>query len=445
MTDQPASVRSADAAAPGEQTEIAASVRGTRAGLLVFAGIGATNLGNAIFHLLSGRLLGPALYGEVVSLVAVSGLIALPFGGVQYAVARFVADEAAHGRADGVAAFIRRALVASLILASVVAAAVTLASPLIRDALGVTKLSPVVLMGLYTLPALLAAPLWGIAQGLQRFGLISVSMAVGSLSRIAILVALVPFGVGVGAVMGTTLLSGVLALIAPLPLVWGWLRRRVRTARGPADREVVRYVLPVLVGTLAMTSLTTIDLIVAKIALTSHDAGIYGSASFIGRLLLYLPMTVATVLLPKVISRAALQQDTKEILHASLAVTAAFSLLGTVVLIVVPRLVIETTFGAEYGGAAPLVGMFGIAMTFYALLNVQLVYHLGHGRTGMAWLLLGGAAAQILLYLFVHASTYQLVAMNLVTALAVLAIHELAFERTLPSAARWAVARVRRA
>ena len=441
MADDPASARAADAERPDESTEIAATVRGTRAGMLVFVGIAATNLGNAVFHLLSGRLLGPSLYGEVVSLVAASGLIALPFGGVQYAVARFVADEASRGNADGLTAFVRRAMIMSLVVASAVTATVTLCSPLIRDALDVSKLSPVVLMGLYTLPALLAPPLLGVAQGLQRFGLMSASMVAGSVARILVLVAVVPLGAGVGAVMGSTLVGAFFALILPLPLVWSLLRRPTRRVHGPSDPEVLRYLVPVVIGTLAMTSLTTLDLIVGKIALSSHDAGIYGSASFIGRLLLYLPMTIATVLLPKVISRAAINQDTKEILHASLAVTAAFSLVGTGLLVVLPRLVIDATFGSEYGGAVPLVGLFGLAMSIYALLNVQLAYHLGHGRTGMAWLLLAGALAQVALYLVVHGSTYQLVTMNLVSAVLLLLVHEVAFEGTLVPAARWTIER----
>ncbi len=423
-----------------------ATVRGTRAGLLVFIGIGATNLGNAIFHLLSGRLLGPELYGDVVSLVAVSGLIALPFGGVQYAVTRFVADEASRGRPEGVAAFVRRAMLMSVLVASAVTAIVTLASPVIRDALGVTKLSPVLLMALYTLPALLAPPLWGVAQGLQRFGLMSASMILGSAARILVLVAMVPFGAGVGAVMGSTLVGAFFALLVPVPLVVGWVRRagRGKRAHGPSDRQVLHYLVPVVIGTLAMTSLTTIDLIVAKVALGAHDAGIYGSASFIGRLLLYLPMTIATVLLPKVISRAAVEQDTKEILHASIAVTAVFSLAGTGLLIVLPKLVIGATFGADFQGAVPLVGVLGLAMTLYAILNVQLAYHLGHGRIRMAWLLLGGAVVQVMLYLAVHGSTYQLVTVTLCSALGLLVLHELVFERTLPQAARWALARLRR-
>jgi O-antigen/teichoic acid export membrane protein len=418
-------------------------VRGTKAGLLVLVGIGALNVGNAVFHLLSARLLGPSQYGEVVSLVAAQGLIALPFGGIQYAVARFVAEDAARNDADAVGAFVRRMLVGSLLVASVVTIVVTALSPLVRTALGVEKLTPVVLTALFMLPALLAPPIWGVAQGLQRFGLISASMITGVTSRILLILLLIPVGLGVGGVMGATLVAGFIALLAPLPFVWSWARRRGPRDLGPANGVVLRYTAPVVAGTLAITSLTTVDVIAAKVALSSHDAGIYGSASFIGRLLLYLPMTVATVLLPKVTSRAAVERDTTEILHASLAVTAVFSLAGTALLVAVPRLVVDITFGSKYDGAIPLIGLFGLAMTVYALLNVLLAYHLGHGRTGMAWLLLGGAAAQVVLYIIVHGSTYQLVGANLLAAVGLLVIHELFFERTLGGGVSWLVAFVR--
>jgi O-antigen/teichoic acid export membrane protein len=437
-------VASEGQAPPGGTTALVAEVRGTRAGLLVLSGIASLTVGNAAFHLLAARLLGPSQYSEVVSLVAAQGLITLPFGGIQYAVARFVAEDAARGDAGAVSAFVRRALFGTLVGSAAITAAVTAASPLVRHALGVEKLTPVVLAALYMLPALLAPTMWGVAQGLQRFGLISASLIVGVVSRIGLILALIPLGLGVGGVMGATFVGGILALLAPLPFVLLWARGPRRAGSGPTNRTVLLYVAPVVAGTLAVTSLTTIDLIAAKVSLSAHDAGIYGSASFIGRLLLYLPMTIATVLLPKVTSRAAVRRDTREILYASLAVTAVFSLVGTALLITLPHLVVGATFGAKYNGAVPLIGLFGLAMSTYALLNVLLAYHLGHGRQGMAWLLLGGAVAQVVLYLFVHGSTYQLVTVNLLSALGLLLVHELAFERTLPAAAFWGIARLRR-
>jgi O-antigen/teichoic acid export membrane protein len=421
-----------------------ADIRGTKAGLLVLIGVGALNLGNAAFHLLSARVLGPSDYSEVVSLVAAQGLIALPFGGVQYAVARFVAEDAARGDAEAVASFVRRALIGTAILAAGVTAVLLALSPFLQDVLGVTKLLPVVLTALFMLPALFVPTTSGIAQGFQRFALISGSLIAGASSRIVIILLLIPLGLGVGGVMGATLVAGAVALVPLAPFTWSWLKRRAPRDKGPSNRVVLAYVAPVVGGTLAITSLTTADLIVAKLSLSSHDAGIYGAASFIGRLLLYLPMTVATVLLPKVTSRAALDQDTREILYASLAVTGAFSLLGTGVLVIAPKILVELTYGSTYDGAIPLIGIFGLAMSAYALLNVQLAYHLGHGRQGMAWLLLGGGIAQLVLYAFIHGSTYQLVAANLATAVALLLVHELAFDHTIPGAVGWGVSRLRR-
>jgi O-antigen/teichoic acid export membrane protein len=432
-----------EAKEPVEGESIAATVRGTRAGLIVLAGVGTLNLGNAAFHLVVARALGPSQYSEVASLVAVSGLIALPFGGVQIAVAKFVADDATKGDAEAVAAFIFRATRAALIVGLALTAVVTAISPLLRNALGVTSLSAVVLTALYTLPAILAPALLGISQGFQRFTLLSASMIAGTLVRIGLVVALIPFGLGVGGVMGATLLSGFAAVALPVPLAWRWLRKPRAALVPGANASAIKYLIPVMAGMLAITSLTTVDLIVAKVALSPKEAGIYGAASFIGRLLLYLPAAVVTVLLPKVASRAAAERDTDSILHASLAVTGVFSLAGTGLLVAFPHIVIQATFGAKYDGAIPLIGLFGLAMTGYALLNVLLVYHLGHGRKGMAWFLLGGACVQLVLYGVVHGSTYQLVGANLASSVVLLLTHELVFGRTLPGAVGWLLHRGR--
>jgi O-antigen/teichoic acid export membrane protein len=373
----------------------------------------------------------------VVSLVAALGLLTLPFGGAQYAVARFIGVEAARGHADAVGSIVRRVMLGALLVAGSITVVVTGISPLVRHGLGVEKLTPVVLAALFMLPALLAPAMLGVAQGMQRFGLISASLVAGAVSRILLLLLLIPLGLGVGGVMGATLVAGFVSLTIPLRFVLRWFRTPHGTRRGPKNTEIVRYLVPVVGGTLAITSLTTLDLIAAKISLTPRDAGIYGSASFIGRLLLYLPTTVATVLLPKVTSRAAVSRDTKEILHASIAVTAIFSLCGVALLVLIPHFVVDVTFGAKYSAAVPLIGLFGLAMTLYSLLNVQLAYHLGHGRQGMAWLLLVGAVFQVVAFVFIHGSTYQLVGVSLGTAVAILTVHELFFERTLWPSVSW--------
>ena len=50
-------------------------MRGLHAGAIVLVGVIAVNAGNYLFHLLAARELGPASYSDVVSLIALAGLI----------------------------------------------------------------------------------------------------------------------------------------------------------------------------------------------------------------------------------------------------------------------------------------------------------------------------------------------------------------------------------
>ena len=141
-----------------------------------------------------------------------------------------------------------------------------------------------------------------------------------------------------------------------------------------------------MIGLLAITSLTTADVIVAKAVFDDHDAGIYGSASLVGRVILYLPAAIVTVLLPKVSARATRGETSGDILAASVGVTVGASALLTLAYAVLPGTVVQLAFGSAYDDAGSLLFLFGIAMSGYALLNVLLIYHLARNATAMSWL-----------------------------------------------------------
>jgi hypothetical protein len=60
--------------------------------------------------------------------------------------------------------------------------------------------------------------------------------------------------------------------------------------------------------------------------------------------------------------------------------------------------------------------MFAIAMSLYSLLNVVLVYRLGHHETRTSWLLLAGAAVQACLFVLFHSSPRELLTASIATA-----------------------------
>jgi O-antigen/teichoic acid export membrane protein len=418
------------AGAPGEPPVVDKEMRGIRAGTIVFLGIAGANLGNYLFHFISARWLGPSSYGDVASLVAVIGLISLPLVGVQVAVARYVAGFAEAGAQSSVSLFFSKGLQLALVLGVVVTAVFIALSIPLRNFLGIESLSAVVLTALVAAPSLASPVVWGLAQGLQRFVLFSAAVAIGPALRPVLAVILLAAGFGVAGAMGATLIAAVVATAVPLVVLRHRITWGTRQPSPVPAREVARYLVPAMVGVLSITSLTTVDVIVAKAALSDHDAGLYGSASLIGRVILYLPAAIVLVLLPKVAAREAAGRESRDVLAKSLVVTFGFCVAATLTYAVAPKVLVFLAFGSSFEEAAGLLWMFALAMSGFAVLNVLLAYHLGRGANRLSFLLLVGALAQIMLFIVFHGSPEQLLAIDIGVAFGLLAAHEAFVGRT---------------
>ena len=411
--------------APGEPPVVDSEMRGVRAGTIVFLGIAGANLGNYLFHFISARWLGPASYGDVASLVAVIGLISLPLVGVQVAVARYVAGFVEAGDQRSASVFFSKGLRLALVLAVVTAVVLSLVAIPLRNFLGIESLAAVVMMALVAGASIPGPVVWGFAQGLQRFVLFSASIGLGPVIRPISAIILLAAGFGVAGAMGATLIAAVVATAVPLIFLRTWFNRESGRSSPVPGRDVARYLLPAMVGVLSITSLTTIDVIVAKAALSDHEAGLYGSASLIGRVILYLPAAIVLVLLPKVAAREAAGRQSRDVLVKSLLVTIGFCAAATVTYAVAPKLLVFLAFGSSFEDAAGLLWMFALAMSGYAVLNVLLAYHLGRGTNRLSFLLLAGALVQIALFAAFHGSPEQLLAIDIAVAFALLVAHEL--------------------
>ena len=421
-----------ETASPGDTVaaEATSEISGVRAGAIVFVGIGVANLGNYVFHLLSARTLGPSSYGDVATLAALTGIVALPLGGVQIFVARHVAALAANDRPLNDDTYVSAFSGACLLAGSALTGVLLLLAPLIQRALSIGSLWAVVFTVLFTAPSFLAPALLGAAQGRQRFLLVALGMGAPPVVRIVLVSGLLAAGFGVRGAMAATFLSaviGVLILLVPLRHALA----PARAWRPRVSRQDLVALLPVVGGLLAITALSSDDLVVAKAVFNSHQAGIYGSASLIGRVILYLPAAIVTVLLPKVSSRVAAARDTSDILVQSLAVTAAFCIAAAAIYALVPHLIVRIAFGEKYAASGPLLWMFGISMTLFALLNVLLIYHLGHGESRTSWLMLGGAVVQAALFAVFHSTPRELLTTSIVVGATLLVAHEALVAPTL--------------
>jgi O-antigen/teichoic acid export membrane protein len=392
------------------------AVSGVRAGFVVLAGVIALNAGNYLFHLIVARRLGPERYGDLATLVTLSSLVALPLSGVQIWVARYVAQRRAAGRDDSIHWFVRRAGLYLMLVGCAASGLLVLAAWPIQQALGIASLAAVIVTALTVFPAVLTPLPWGLAQGLERFSLVALAYGCGPVVRLALVFIAFGMGLKVGGAMLATLASMLVALLIPLVALRTWWRPAATPSRDLTRMHALRSLTPVMIGLLAITALTSDDVVVAKATLTSHQAGIYGSASLVGRVILYLPAAIITVLLPRVAARVAGRRETEDLLYRSLALTLGFCVFGTIVYATIGDEITRLAFGEAYAAAGGLLWLFGVAMTGYALLNVLLIYHLAREESRASWLLLIGAAVQLAAFALIHGSPRQLIGVDIAVA-----------------------------
>lgn len=411
--------------ARGRIARWAVARRDLQIGAVVFIGVVLANVGNYVFQLIAGRYLGPAPYGDLAALLTVTNLILLPLGGLQIWVARNVAELQAAGEVDAVRWFVRRTILYSACLGAVATVVLAAGALPLKDVLSIESTTAVALTTLIVFPGFVTPVVWGLAQGLERFWLISIMVAALPLLRIAIGVTAFAAGAGVAGAMGATLCATLATLAVPLWFVRDKLVRAAEPVGRIARGEAATSLLPAMFGLLAMTALTSLDVIIAKREFADDVAGLYGGASLIGRLILYVPAAIVMVLLPRVAARTVARRTSLDILGMSLLATMLFSAVVTAVYAAVPGVIIDLTFGSAYAEADDLLWRFGLAMGVFAILNILLIYHLGRREHSAAWLLVGGAVAQMVVFVLAQPSPRELVWIDLGVAVALLIAHEL--------------------
>jgi O-antigen/teichoic acid export membrane protein len=390
-------------------------------GLVLALAVGIANALNAVFQFALARILERGEYSLLAALFAVVLIGAVPPLAFQATTARSVASSLAEGRSVEAGLFLRGTLrsvlvwtAALLLLTAVlvpIGAALGLAHPL---AIGATAA---------TVAIALAIPVvWGGLQGAGRFRDLSLATLLFAGTRLAAGLAIGFAGGGVGAIMlgvaGATALTALVSLVplrGLLALTGGERLPRRRLATLPNAAAAVALT--------ALTALATSDLLVAKLAFASGQAGDYATASVGARVLLLIPIAVTTVLFPRVATLRDRQRERAHLLAGLLAVgiTAAAA---TALLWTLAKPLIDLTFGSKYDHAAAWLGPLSLAMALYALATVYLYHFLSLGRSRFALCLAGLLVVQLAIFGALHGSPSMLIGVQIGVSAATLAASE---------------------
>jgi glycosyltransferase involved in cell wall biosynthesis/O-antigen/teichoic acid export membrane protein len=393
---------------------VAAAGRFWRQSLVLLFALSLLNASNYAFHVVVSRLLGPAAYSSLASLLAVVLVLSVPFGVLQAVVAQRTAALVATARAGEVARFAAGALKGLTPVAWLLGAGVALAAPAIAVFLHLGVLSALLLVP-YVVVSILASVPQGVLQGQLRFGALGALMIGGVAVRLGLGIGSVAAGAGVvGAVFATA--------VAPVvPLVGGLALLRVRRGMRQAARRSLDGLrgdfMPAFLGLTGFWLLAEVDIALARHYLPHDVAGFYSSASLLARALLFLPSAISLVAFPRFV--AARESGDGEARWLRLSLLAVAVLCGTALpaVVLLRRFFVETAFGERYRPAEHLLPILAPAMALFALVGLLVYFHIAM-RTRAYLLLFAAAAGETVLIALFHGSAREIAWIVLATAAA---------------------------
>lgn len=359
--------------------------------------VGLTGLNIALyaFSLVAARLLAPAQFGELTALtgiLVVGNVVSL---GLQAAVGR----EAALGHQVG--ALVRT----SAILALGCGGGLALSAPVLSPAFKFDSPWPLVLAGATLVPLVLLGGESGVAQGRnhwQLFALIQLTNGIGRL-----------LGGVIGLIVNPTATSAMIGIAIGtwLPVVIG---ARLLRSEGSAPLTAKSLAASHALG--AYFLLGSVDILIARAQLDSHDAGLYAAGLILAKAAMYLPQFVTIA----VFGDLARDETPRARLKAAV-VLAALGAAGVAATALLPGVALELVGGQAYAEVADQLWLFALTGSMLALVHLAVIDSLARADST----LIGALWAAVAL-LVTAAATIDLTIGRLVLCVAAAALIPLA-------------------
>lgn len=251
-------------------------------------------------------------------------------------------------------------------------------------------------------------------RGHKKFSETSIANLIGAAGKIALSALLVWAGWNtVGAIFGV-----VLAQV----IAFGYAIYAARKAGFFVPPEGKRFSIPdftllkpelkygilVLVGSLTVTVLSSVDIFIVKHYFDAETAGQYAGVSTVARMIYFLTASVAQVLLPSVKINQTPKQN-RQFLIKSLALVCVLGGGALAVFTVFADQIITMLMGNEYTRYAHLLGTLSLCMFIISILNLLISYYIALRRYQIGAIVVLGAVIAGLLLMSHHGTLESVV------------------------------------
>jgi O-antigen/teichoic acid export membrane protein len=377
------------------------------ASALLMISMTVVNAGNYIYNLIMGRWLGPSLFADLSLIVTLLLVVTFLTAPIQMTTARYSAIHTADGDLNALASIRRFIWRIAAGLGLTLTVLFVAFAPYLQNFFHTQSSLPFIIFGAALPFSLLQGVERGILQGQTRFGILAASYQVEMWTRLLISIGLVAMGLSVnGAVIGIS-----------LSFVFTWLTARlavrdlIPTENISKDvrTELVAFAMPVLVAQLGQILINNSDVILVKRFYEAEQAGQYAALALIGRIVFFATWSVVTTMFPIVAQKQKMGEAHEHLLWLSLGIVLAVSAPIVLLTLIIPEWIVRILFGAQYLGIAPLLWLYALATSLYAMANVVITYRLSLGKGAETRFAIVAGVAQVFGIILFHQTLAQVV------------------------------------
>lgn len=376
---------------------------------IMIIGSTAVSFLNYLYHLILGRMLGPANYGElaaVISLIVILGIIP---GSLNMVIIKYISIAKDEKEVSSLIHWFKTKILFASFLFSLL---ILILSPILSSFLKIDQgyyLMLVAVSFFFSTQALLNR---SILQGLLRFKEMIIALLVENGFKLLLSIVLIYLGFQVG--------GAVLAFV--ISIIIGWYitnifisyQSKQELDKNIEIKKMLLFSLPVLIQAISITSIYSSDLILVKHFFSPHDAGIYAALSTLGKIIFFGTGPIGSVMFPLVSKRSSKGQQYRRIFLYSFLATLFLSVCVIVGYFLFPGIAIKLLYGSAYLEASGLLVWFGIFISLFTLSSLLVNYCLSLGQTKVVVFPLSASIMQIFLILFFHQTLYEVIIVSLI-------------------------------
>lgn len=371
-------------------------------------GTGVAGAVSYFYHLLMGRMLGPADYGILASLISLVYLLGIPIATISLVLVKFVSTF--RGKKDFVSiAMLLKVSSKKILPFSFLFLLVFLVlTPWITSFLHINSSLPFVLVLFSFFISLFLAINRAFLQGLLHFGHFSFNSFLEVFLKLLVSILFVILGFKVNGALFGFLAGG---LVAYLFSFWP-LRKLPSKEEGKLDlkrNDLFKYALPVFFSSLAFTSLYTSDVILVRHFFPGQISGFYAALSVLGKIIFFIVSPMVAVSFPLIAERHATGKKYHHLLWTSFVLMALACLAAIAAYFLLPSFLIKILYGSQFLPAAPYLGLFAIFLSLYSLSFLLVNFFLSIGRVKMVILPVVIGIFQVILISLFHQNLGQVI------------------------------------